>query len=79
LIENSGHAVNFGGLERLFEGKRRQDRGHALGKHGLAGAGRADHEDVVAPGAGDLDGALGSLLSANVFEVDEKLLGLAEE
>jgi hypothetical protein len=29
--------------------------------------------------AGDLDGALGGLLSANVFEVDEELLGLTQK
>ena len=57
----------------------RQDGGHALGEHGLAGAGRADHEDVVASGAGDLDGALGGLLAANVFEIDEELLGFAQQ
>jgi hypothetical protein len=28
--------VNLGGLERLFESKRRQDGGHALGQHGFA-------------------------------------------
>jgi hypothetical protein len=33
----------------------------------------------VASGAGDLDGAFGGLLAANVFEVDEELLGFAEE
>ena len=79
LVEDSGDAVNLGGLERFFEGERRQDRGHALGEHGLAGAGRADHEDVVASGAGDFDGALGGLLSADVFEVDEELLRFAQQ
>ena len=28
----------------------------------------------MAPGAGDFDGALGGLLAANVFEVDEEFL-----
>ena len=79
LVEHSGDAVNLGGLERFFEGEGRQDGRHAFGQHGLAGAGRADHEDVVASGAGDLDGTLGGLLSAHVFEVDEELLRLAQQ
>jgi hypothetical protein len=33
----------------------------------------------VASGAADLDGALGGLLTADVFEVDEELLGFAEK
>ena len=75
-VEDSGDAVNLGGLESLFEGERRKNGGHALGQHGLAGAGGADHEDVVASGAGDFDGAFGGLLAADVFEVDEELLRL---
>jgi hypothetical protein len=41
-IENSCNALDFGGLEGFFEGKRGKDGGHALGEHGLAGAGWTD-------------------------------------
>ena len=58
----------LGGFERFVEGERRQDAGEALGEHRLAGAGRADHQDVVAAGGGDLEGALGGGLAANVGE-----------
>jgi hypothetical protein len=34
--------------------QRREDGGQPLGQHGLARAGRADHQDVVAAGGGDL-------------------------
>jgi len=78
-IEHTRNAVNFGGFERLFERERRQDRGHALGQHGFAGTGRADHQDVVASGAGHFQGALGGLLSANFFEVDAEVLSFAEQ
>ena len=71
--------MNLGRLQRLFEGERREDGRHALGEHRFAGAGRPDHQNVVASGASDLDGALGGLLSANVFEVDKELLRLAQE
>ena len=50
--------------------------GQPLGQHGFAGAGRADHEDVVAAGGGYLQSALGSLLAANIFEVEGKVLQL---
>ena len=70
-IEHAGDAVNLGGLQRFFKGEGRQDGRHAFGEHGLAGAWRADHQDVVAAGAGDFERALGGLLAANVFEVDD--------
>src|SRR5579863_2577855 len=79
LIEHSGNAVNFCGLERLLKGEWREDGGHTLGEHGFARTGRANHKDVVASGACDFDSALGSLLSANVFEIHEELLRLTQE
>ena len=68
-VEHSGYAVNLGRLQRFFESERRQDGRHALRQHGLARSGRADHQNVVASGAGDFEGALGGLLAAHVFEV----------
>ena len=70
--------MNFGGLQCLFESKGRKDRRHALGQHGFAGAGRADHQNVVAAGRGHFQRALGGLLSAHIFEVDGKLLRLRQ-
>ena len=78
-IEDAGDGVDLGGLERFFEGERREDRRQALGEHGLAGAGRADHEDVVAAGGGDFESALGGVLAADIFEVDGEVLQLAEQ
>ena len=67
--EGSGDAVDFGGFDGLFEGERRQDAGETLGEHGLAGAGRANHQDVVDSGGGDFEGAFGHGLAANVAEI----------
>ena len=78
-IEHSGDGVDLGGLERFFKSERRKDRRQTFGEHRLAGAGRADHENVVAAGGGDLECTLGGLLTANVFEVDGEMLQLAEE
>ena len=68
-VEHAGDGVDLGGLEGFVETQRREDGGQALGEHGLAGAGRADHEDVVAAGGGDFEGALGDVLAADVVEV----------
>ena len=57
-------------LERLVERQRRQDGRQPLGEHRLARAGRADHQDVVAAGRGDLERALGVLLAVDLGEVD---------
>ena len=62
-------AVDPRRLDRFLGRQHRQDRRHALGQHGLAGARRADHQQVVAAGGGDRDGPLGHLLAADVGEV----------
>ena len=52
---------------------RRQDPGQPPREHRLAGAGRADHEQVVAARRRDLERALGVRLAADVGEVDRAL------
>src|ERR1035437_7511999 len=71
--------MNLGGFQSLFKGERGEDGGQALGQHGFAGAGRADHENVVAAGGGYFEGALGRLLAAHVFEVNGEVLQFAEQ
>ena len=78
-IEHPGHGVNLGGFERFFKGERGKDGGQPLGQHGFAGAGRADHQNVVAAGGGHFQGALGGLLAAHIAEVDGEVFELAEE
>ena len=51
--------------------QRRQDRGQPRRQHGFAGAGRADHQEVVAAGRGDLERALGALLALDVAQVEQ--------
>ena len=64
-------------FEQLGRRERRQDRRQPRRQHRLAGAGRADHEQVVAAGGGDLERALGALLALDVLEVDERAVDLA--
>ena len=70
-------AVDARRLQALGRRQRRQDRRQPLGQHRLAGPGRADHQDVVAPAGGDHEGALGELLAAHVGEVDVVAVQLA--
>ena len=56
-------------LEDLGRVERREQAGQARREHRLAGAGRADQQEVVAAGRGDLEGALGGLLALDVGEL----------
>ena len=53
-------------FEQFGRRQRRQDRGQPRGQHRLAGARRADHQQVVAAGGGDFERALGALLALDV-------------
>jgi hypothetical protein len=78
-VEDTGDGVDLGGLEGFVESEGREDRGETAGEHGFAGAGRADHQNVVTTGGGDLEGALGGLLAANVGEVEGEMLELVKD
>jgi hypothetical protein len=78
-IEDAGNRVNLGGFQSLFKAQGRQDGGEALGEHGLAGAGRPNHEDIVATGSGDFQSTLRYMLAANVAEVGLVFNGFVEE
>ena len=67
-LEAAG-GVDGHGLERLRFAHRREQSRQAVGEHGLAGAGRADHEHVVPAGGRDLEDPLGRLLTPHVREV----------
>ena len=52
--------------------ERRQDRGKPRGQHRFAGAGRPDHEQVVAAGGGDFERPLGAFLALDVGEIERR-------
>ena len=56
-------------LDGLLERERRQDRGQPSRQHGLAGAGRSEHDDVVAAGGRDLQRSLGMGMPPHVGEI----------
>ena len=57
-------------FERLGRLQRRQDPGKPRRQHRFAGAGRADHQEIVAAGRGDFERALGALLALDVAEIE---------
>ena len=71
-VADAGRAVDLGDLERLLEARRRQDPRQPPRQHRLARARRADHQQVVAAGGGDLERALGVLLPAHVGQVGRR-------
>ena len=68
-VRQSRHGPDAGDLQRLLPAHVRQDGGQPLCQHGLARAGGADHQQVVAAGGGDLQGPLHVLLAHHVPQV----------
>ena len=68
-LQQPHDAVNLGGLQGLFQVQGRQDGRQPLGQHGLAGARRADHQDVVAAGRGQQQGPFHRLLALDLPEI----------
>ena len=66
---SAGSDVNRGRFERLVVRHRRQGCRASARQHRLAGARRADHQEVVAAGGGDLERALGVRLALHVGEI----------
>ena len=64
-----GQRLDHGNLQRLARIQRRQQAGQALRQHRLARAGRADHQQIVSAGGGDLQRALGAFLALHVAQV----------
>ena len=69
-VEESGHGVQLGHLERLVTRHRRQDRRKPPGEHRLARTGWSDHEDVVSPGGRHLESPAGLPLTPDLGEID---------
>ena len=64
------HGVHRGHLDRVCLGQVGQEAGQPSGEHRLAGAGRSDHEQVMAAGRGDLETGAGLVLTDDVRQVE---------
>ncbi len=67
--------MDLRGLDRFLKGQRRKDSGESFCEHRFAGAGRADHQNVVAARRRHFERALGAGLAADVAEIRERLFG----
>ncbi len=70
FAEQAARAVDLRRLDRFLLAHAGHDGGDAFGEHGLAGARRSDHQNVVAAGDGDFDGALRILLPFHLAEIN---------
>jgi hypothetical protein len=70
IAQPAGDRKDHAQFEGLGRFERRQDARHSRRQHRFAGAGRADHQEVVAAGGGDFEGPLGALLALDVLEVE---------
>ena len=61
--------MDLGGLQRLVDGERWQDRGKPFREHRFSGAGRSDQDQVVASCSGDLEGSLDVLLPFHIRDI----------
>ena len=68
----AGQRVHHGDFQHLLRRQRRQDGGQPRCQHRLAGARRADHQQVVSAGGGDLQHALSAFLALDVPEVGQR-------
>ena len=68
------HRIDAGGLDGLLKAELGQDGRQPLGQHALAGAGRADQQQVVPARRRNLQRALGKGLPAHVGHVLQKVV-----
>ena len=69
----ASHRQHRAGFQRLRFGHGRQDAGQAFSQHGLAGAGRADQQQVMAADGGNLQRATRLQLAADVGQIRDVL------
>ncbi len=71
-------ALDHGHFKQFSRLQRRQYARKPLGEHGFAGAGRPDHQHVMAAGRRDLQRSLGAFLAPHVLEIGGGLPALIE-
>ena len=63
-------------IEQLTRVERRQDGGQPLRQHRFARTGRADHQEIVAAGGGDLERPARHLLAAHFAQIRQAGIGV---
>ena len=70
----AGDGGDHGDFEQFRRRQRRQNGRQSRRQHRLAGAGRSDHQEIVAAGRGDFERALGAFLALDIGEVDGRAI-----
>ncbi len=78
VADFAGDRGDHRNFEQFGRRQRRQDRGQPGCQHRLAGAGRADHQEMMSAGRGKLERALGAFLSLDVAQVEQVGFGLVD-
>jgi hypothetical protein len=71
-LDFTGDGCDHRHFEEFCRRERRQDRRQPRRQHGFAGAGRTDHEQIVATGRSDFESALGAFLAFDIGEVEQR-------
>ena len=77
-LDLAGDGRDHRDFKELGRRQRRQDRRQPRRQHRFAGAGRADHEQIVAAGRGDFERALGAFLALDVGEIERGARGFED-
>ena len=77
-FDHAGDRLHHGDFEKLGRRQRRQDRGQPRRQHRLAGAGRPDHEQIMAAGGRHFERALGAFLALDVGKIGEPAGGFQD-
>ena len=70
----AGDRSDHGDFEQFGRRQRRQNGRQPRRQHRFAGAGRSDHQQIVAAGRGDFERALGAFLALDIGEVDGRAI-----
>ena len=71
-LDLAGDGGDHRDFEEFGRRQRRQDRRQPRRQHRFAGAGRADHQQIVAAGRRHFERALGAFLALDVGEVERR-------
>ena len=70
----AGDGGDHGDFEQFGRRQRRQNGRQPRRQHRFSRAGRSDHQEIVAAGGGDFEGALGAFLALDIGEVERRAI-----
>jgi len=68
-VQQTSHRIDLAAFQRLFKSHIGQNGGQAFGQHTLTAARRAEHQNMVRSGCGDLQGPLDGFLPHHISKI----------